>query len=80
MPSTSTDSFLRAFSSVTGAGNFHSTGHSSFFFPALHVEGLGEIAFPLPAAQAQELASVAEVAPYGQGEKTVRDESVRKCW
>ena len=80
MSASSSESFLQAFSSVTGAGNFHSTGHVPFFFPGLKVDGLGEIAFPLPTAQARELAAVAEVAPYGQGDKTVRDEKVRKCW
>ena len=80
MSASSSETFLQEFSSVTGAGNFHSTGHAPFFFPGLNVEGLGEIAFPLPAAQARELAAVAEVAPYGQGDKTVRDEKVRKCW
>ncbi len=80
MSTSSSEVFLQAFSSVTGAGSFHSAGHAPFFFPGLEVEGLGEIAFPLPAVQAREIASVAEVAPYGQGEKTVRDERVRKCW
>ena len=44
------------------------------------MEGLGELAFPLPASQVKELIPLAEAAPYGLGEKTVLDESVRKCW
>ncbi len=44
------------------------------------VKGLGELAFPLPPSQAEELKAFAEAAPYGLGEKTVLDETVRKCW
>lgn len=44
------------------------------------MEGLGEIASPLMKAQVRELIERAEKAPYGQGEKTLRDEAVRKCW
>jgi hypothetical protein len=74
------DAFLKAFSQVTGTGDFHSVGQAPFFFPGLEVEGLGELAFPLPASQVMELIQVAEAAPYGLGEKTVLDENVRKCW
>jgi len=42
--------FLSAFSKVTGTGRFHSAGSSPFFLPGLAVEGVGELAFPLPAA------------------------------
>ncbi|MCX6972072.1 MAG: 2OG-Fe(II) oxygenase [Verrucomicrobia bacterium] len=74
------DAFLNAFSKVTGTGDFHSTGQAPFFLPGIEVEGLGELAFPLPASQVKELIPLAEAAPYGLGEKTVLDESVRKCW
>ena len=74
------DAFLNAFSKVTGTGDFHSVGQAPFFFPGLDVDGLGELAFPLPASQVKELIQIAEAAPYGLGEKTVLDENVRKCW
>lgn len=74
------ESIFSALSAITGTGGFHSTGTSSFFFPILKVEGMGEVAFPLSASQAKELIAVAEAAPYGLGEKTVLDETVRKCW
>jgi len=75
-----TDSLLSTLDGITGTGDFHSTGMVPFFLPCLEVDGVGEIAFPLPAAQAKELIAVAEAAPYGMGTKTVRDDSVRKCW
>jgi len=75
-----TDKLLDALSAITGSGGFHSTGTSPFFLPGLHVDGLGEIAFPLPSSQAKELIAIAEAAPYGMGVNTVLDEKVRKCW
>lgn len=77
---TACDTFLSAFSEVSGTGNFHSTGIAPFFFPKLHVKGLGELALPLPGSQAEALITLAEAAPYGMGEETVLDENVRKCW
>ncbi|MFA7342973.1 MAG: 2OG-Fe(II) oxygenase [Terrimicrobiaceae bacterium] len=74
------DAFLKAFTSVAGTGDFHSSGSSPFFFPKLAVEGFGELAFPLSASQARDLIPLAETAPYGLGEKTVLDENVRRCW
>lgn len=75
-----TKDFLKVLSGITGTGSFHSSGTAPFFFPELHLEGLGEIAFPLPTTQAKELVSIAESAPYGRGEETVFDDTVRKCW
>ncbi len=74
------NSLLSALSEITGTGNFHSVDTAPFFLPGLEVEGVGEIAFPFPAAQAKELIAVAEAAPYGMRAKTVHNESVRKCW
>ena len=71
---------LSALAEITGTGHFHSAGTAPFFFPRLHVKGLDEIAFPLPAAQAAELIALAEAAPFGMGTRTVLDESIRKCW
>lgn len=73
-------SFLSAFLEITGTGNFHSTGTAPFFFPGLRVKGLGEIAFPLHAAQVKQIIALAEAAPYGKGTRTVLDENIRKCW
>jgi hypothetical protein len=80
MPKNACDKFLTAFTGVSGTGNFNTTGTAPFFLPQLHVTGLGELAFPLPAAQAKAMISLAEAAPYGKGEQTVLDEKVRKCW
>jgi hypothetical protein len=46
----------------------------------VEVDGVGVLSFPLPAAQAQKLISQASRAPYGRGEETILDTSVRKVW
>lgn len=80
MPADARNAFLDALSKITGTGNFHSEGVEAFFPPEIEVKGVGELAFPLPAAQAKALITVAEAAPYGKGTETVRDDAVRKCW
>lgn len=80
MLASSSNSLLEALSTIIGTGNFCSVGAAPFFFPGLQIEGLGELAFPLPASQARELVALSEIAPFGQGENTVHDEKVRKCW
>ena len=48
--------------------------------PAIDVDGVGRIAFPILHAQAEELVAIAEAAPYGRGEETVVDREVRRTW
>jgi hypothetical protein len=55
-------------------------GLREIFMPAIDAEGVGRIAFPLPAAQAEQLVAVAEAAPHGRGEETVLDRDVRRTW
>lgn len=74
------EKLLEALGKVTGTGKFHSVGRGKFFLPGLVVEGFGEVAFPLHPVMAEALKAHAEAAPYGKGEKTILDESVRKCW
>ena len=48
--------------------------------PGLEVDGLGPVGLPLTAKQAKDLKKQAEQAPYGKGEKTLVDTSVRRVW
>ncbi len=68
-----------ALNEITGTGRFCSSGALPFFLPGIFVGG-EELGFPLSAAQIKELISAAEAAPYGRGEATVLDESVRRSW
>ena len=44
------------------------------------LQGVGRIALPLSAEQAEALIGAAAQAPHGQGAATVVDRSVRRCW
>lgn len=44
------------------------------------VDGFGVLGLPLNAAEAKRLISVCEQAPFGMGERTVVDRSVRDTW
>lgn len=66
--------------SVERPGGFCVGGLREIFMPAIDVEGVGRIAFPLPAEQVERLVAVAEAAPHGRGEETVLDRNVRRTW
>lgn len=59
-------------------GDYVASGTVECAPPLLEVEGVGILSFPVPAEQARALADAAEQAPYGRGERTLVDESVRK--
>ncbi len=67
-------------SSVDRPGDFYVSGTTEILAPRLEVEGVGPLALPLLPAQAEQLISVAERAPYGQGENTLVDTEVRRTW
>lgn len=46
----------------------------------ISVPGIGKIRMPLDDSQAQELIGLARQAPYGKGEETIVDTSVRNTW
>jgi hypothetical protein len=61
-------------------GSFCGSGSAPVVLPGLEVEGLGPVGLPLTAGQARELKALCEQAPYGKGEETVVDTSVRRVW
>jgi len=67
-------------SSVERAGDFFVSGAVEMPMPKLEVEGVGVLSFPVPPAQIAALIQHATRAPYGRGEETILDESVRKVW
>lgn len=48
--------------------------------PRVEVEGAGTLSFPVPDSQIAALIKKAERAPYGRGEETIIDTSVRNVW
>jgi hypothetical protein len=65
---------------VRRPGDFCTSGTIELLAPALEVEGVGPVALPLLPLQAQQLAAVAEQAPYGRGQDTLVDTAVRLTW
>jgi predicted 2-oxoglutarate/Fe(II)-dependent dioxygenase YbiX len=66
--------------SVERPGDFCVGGLREIFMPAIDVDGVGRIAFPLLSVQVERLVAIAEAAPYGRGEETVVDRDVRRTW
>lgn len=70
----------RLLSKVRRSGDFFTQGRIEVPMPKLEVEGVGVISFPVPETQVRQMIGQAERAPYGRGEKTILDTSVRKVW
>ncbi|HET6573365.1 MAG TPA: 2OG-Fe(II) oxygenase [Fimbriiglobus sp.] len=65
---------------INRPGSFCVTGSDRAANPGLEVVGLGPIGLPLIASQASTLKTHCKQAPYGKGEKTLVDTSVRRVW
>ena len=65
---------------IKGNGTFVVSGAEKFTIPGLHIEGFGEVGFPVTANQAQNIIGISHKAPFGQGSKTIYDTSVRSVW
>jgi hypothetical protein len=61
-------------------GDFFVRGELETPMPRMEVAGVGVLSFPVPETQARQLIQQATRAPYGRGEKTLLDETVRKVW
>ncbi len=69
-----------AIKKINRPGSFCVTGSDRAANPGLEVVGLGPIGLPLTAHQAKELKTHCKQAPYGKGQKTLVDPSVRRVW
>jgi hypothetical protein len=70
----------RVLAKIDRPGSFCVSGSAPAVLPGLEVEGLGPVGLPLTTQQARKLKSRCEQAPYGKGEETLVDTSVRKVW
>jgi hypothetical protein len=48
--------------------------------PGLEIPGIGAVGFPLSDYQAEAIRNLCEQAPYGKGEQTLVDTSIRRVW
>ncbi|WVQ98303.1 hypothetical protein IAU59_005426 [Kwoniella sp. CBS 9459] len=68
---------------IRGVGDFSFGGAADFLpaVPTLLVEGYGDVTLPLvDSTQAEELIRVCERAPFGRGDETLTDTSIRNSW
>lgn len=65
---------------VRRPGDFYVRGALETPLPRLTINGVGAISFPVPASQIRSILKRAEQAPYGRGEETILDTSVRNAW
>jgi hypothetical protein len=65
---------------VDRPGDFCVHGALALPMPMVQVDGVGLLSFPLLDVQTAALVAAAERAPYGRGEQTVLDTSVRRVW
>jgi len=75
-----TSDFPAALAAVRRPGGFCTSGVSALLAPSIEVAGAGFVALPLLEDQAKRLIAGAEQAPYGRGQETLVDTSVRRCW
>ncbi|KAG2442484.1 hypothetical protein HXX76_002570 [Chlamydomonas incerta] len=68
-----------ALDGVVSGGNFAVTGTVDGPLPEVAVRGVGKLALPIDADQANDLIFAGLPAPYGKGAKTVLDPAVRKA-
>lgn len=62
-------------------GTFSSMNTTSLYInPGLRIKNGGAVGLPLTIRDAQELAAVCKQSPFGKGDETLVDESVRKTW
>jgi hypothetical protein len=80
MSDTLVQELQQALKKIDRPGTFCVSGSGPAVLPGLEVGGLGLIGLPLNAGQAEELKKHCEQAPYGKGEQTLVDTSVRRVW
>ena len=64
---------------VDRPGEYYMQGRLLAPMPRVEVEGARSLSFPITEEQVRSLVEVAEPAPYGKGERTLVDRSVRAC-
>jgi len=68
----------KVLSSVQRPGDFYASGSLEEPMPRLEIDGVGTLSFPVPESQVRDIIRQASLAPYGRGEQTLVDTSVRK--
>ncbi len=65
---------------VKRPGDYYVADRLEVPLPTVRVDGVGTVSFPVPPFQFEQLIKLATRAPYGRGEETILDASVRQVW
>ena len=65
---------------IQRAGDFYVNGRLEAPMPNVQIDGVGVVSFPVTPTQNKEIIAQASRAPYGHGEHTILDTSVRNAW
>ncbi|MFN0302630.1 MAG: 2OG-Fe(II) oxygenase [Burkholderiales bacterium] len=71
---------LQVLDGLGDSSAFCAAGNAAAVLPGLHVDGVGDVGVPVSATDAKRLIKQAAQAPYGRGEKTIIDPTVRRVW
>ncbi len=74
------EQLLKALGSIDESPRFCVSGSVDPVLPGLEVAGVGTVGIPVNPSTAQQLIEHASQAPYGRGEETIVDTSVRRVW
>lgn len=73
--------FIRHLSKIENSGSYATYGvFKTFPPPGISVDEVGDIPTKLDQQSAQSLVKVSDKAPFGKGNQTLVDETVRKTW
>lgn len=75
-----TDEISEILKTVRRPGDFYAARAADLPAPGIEIDGFGPLALPVPPDQAARLIAAAELAPFGRGEETIVDTSVRRSW
>ncbi len=71
---------IEALNNVENSGRFSTSGKFKSILPGLCIDGIGDIPLPFIKGQAEKIIAKCEQAPFGRGEETITDTSVRNVW
>ncbi len=72
--------FVELMQKIEGTGTFSVSGKLDPVFPGIVVKNVGDISLPLIDSQAEKIIAQCEQAPFGRGEETLIDTTVRNVW
>jgi hypothetical protein len=76
-----TSLLIDSISGIQVLGSFATSGSfTNYVHPGISVDGVGSIRLPLSSVDAESLIRASRPAPFGKGNQTLVDETVRKTW